>query len=61
MKFKIKHRFSGAVLFTLETDSLRLCVEAAVKSGSDLSGSDLRVSDSSHESTLFAMKKGWFM
>jgi uncharacterized protein YjbI with pentapeptide repeats len=51
MKFEIKHRFSGAVLFSLETDSLKLCVEAAVKSraylngaylhGADLSGADL--------------------
>ncbi len=45
MKFEIKHRFSGAVLFALETESLKLCVEAAVKAGSDLSGSDLRGSD----------------
>ena len=50
MHFEIKHRFTGAVLFALETDSLRLCVEAAIKSGSDLrwsdlSGSDLRWSD----------------
>ena len=50
MKFEIRHRYSGAVLFSLETESLKLCVEAAVKSradlrGSDLSGSDLRGSD----------------
>ena len=42
MKFEIKSRFSGAVLFSLETDSLKLCVEAAVKSGANLSGADLR-------------------
>ena len=45
MHFEIKHRFTGAVLFALETDSLRLCVEAAIKSGSDLSCSNLRGSD----------------
>ena len=33
MKFEIKHRFSGEVLFSLETDSPKLCVEAAVKAG----------------------------
>ena len=41
MKSKIKSRFSGAVLFSLETESLRLCVEAAVKSGADLYGANL--------------------
>ena len=41
MKFEIKHRFNGAVLFSLECDSLKLCVEAAVKSGAYLGGADL--------------------
>jgi len=45
MKFEIKHRFTGAVLFALETDSMLLCVEAAVKSGADLRWSDLRWSN----------------
>ena len=45
MLFEIKHRFSGAVLFFLETESFKLCVEAAVKSGSDLRGSNLSGSD----------------
>ena len=40
--FEIKNRFTGSVLFSLETDSLKLCVEAAVKNGSDLRDSDLR-------------------
>ncbi len=39
--FEIKHRFTGAVLFKLETESLKLCVEAAVKAGANLSGADL--------------------
>jgi len=42
MLFKIKHRFSGSVLFSLETESLKLCVEAAVKDGANLYGADLR-------------------
>ena len=33
MNFEIKHRISGAVLFSLETESLRLCVEAAIEAG----------------------------
>jgi hypothetical protein len=42
MNFEIKHRFTGAVLFSLETKSLKLCVEAAVKSDAYLSDADLR-------------------
>jgi uncharacterized protein YjbI with pentapeptide repeats len=41
MKFEIKHRWTGAVLFTLETESLKLCVEAAIKSKANLTGADL--------------------
>lgn len=39
--FEIKHRFSGAVLFSLETTSLKLCVEAAIKSPANLVGANL--------------------
>lgn len=45
MKFEIKHRFTGAVLFSAETDSIKLCVEAAIKSGADLNGADLYGAD----------------
>ena len=45
MKFEIKHRFTSAILFALETDSLKLCVEASVKKGADLGGADLRGAD----------------
>jgi hypothetical protein len=41
MKFKIKHRFSGEVLFSMETESIKLCVEAAVKSRANLSWANL--------------------
>ena len=41
MLFEIKHRFTGAVLFSLETESLKLCVEAAVNSGVSLDGASL--------------------
>ena len=41
MIFEIKSCFSGKVLFKLETTSLRLCLEAAVGSGADLSGANL--------------------
>ena len=45
MKFEIKSRWSGEVCFSLETESLKLCVEAAVKSGANLSGADLSGAD----------------
>ena len=41
VKFEIKHRFSGAVLFALETESMKLCVEAAVNVRANLRGADL--------------------
>jgi hypothetical protein len=41
-KFEIKHRYSGAVLYSLETESIKLCLEAAAKSGADLGGAYLR-------------------
>ena len=39
--FEIKHCFSGNILFSLETESLKLTLEAAVKSGADLRGAYL--------------------
>jgi hypothetical protein len=43
--FEIKNRFSGAVLFSLETENLKLAIETAVKAGADLRGADLRGAD----------------
>ena len=45
MKFEIQSRFSGSILFAMETDSIKLCIEAAVKSRANLSGADLRSAD----------------
>ena len=41
MLFEIKNRYTGIVIFKLETESFKLCVEAAVKSGAYLSGANL--------------------
>jgi hypothetical protein len=41
MTIEIKSRLSGSVLFSIETENLRLAVEAAVKSGANLSRADL--------------------
>ena len=43
--FEIKHRFSGSVLFSLETETLKLTLEAAVKAETDLTGAYLRGAD----------------
>ena len=45
MKFEIKHRYCGSVLFSLETASMKLCIEAAIKSGTNLSYADLSSAD----------------
>jgi hypothetical protein len=45
MKFEIKHRYTGNVLFELECGNLRSCLEAAVKSGADLSRANLSGAD----------------
>ena len=39
--YEIKHLITGGVLFSLECDSLKLCVEAAVKAGASLDGASL--------------------
>jgi len=45
VKFEIKHRFDGRELFSLECASLKLCVEAAVKSRANLSIANLSIAD----------------
>jgi len=45
VKFEIKSRFSSAILFSIETDSWKLAVEAAVKSSADLSSANLSSAD----------------
>jgi hypothetical protein len=41
MKFEIRSKWSGSVLFEAEGGSLRMAVELAVRYGADLSGADL--------------------
>jgi len=41
MKIEIKHRISGIVLFSIEAESWKIAVEAAVKSRANLSGANL--------------------
>jgi len=42
MKFEIKHRLSGAILFSVEAENWRCAVEAAIKGSADLRSADLR-------------------
>ena len=41
MRFEIKSRWDGSVLFALECESFKVCVEAAVKAGAYLAGANL--------------------
>ena len=45
MKFEIRDRYSGSVLFALETESFKMCVEAAIQGGANLLGANLRGAD----------------
>ena len=45
MKYEIKLRYDASVLFSLESDSLKLTLEAAVKAGADLTGANLTGAD----------------
>jgi len=42
---EIKRRFSGEVIFSVETDSFKSALEVAVRKGVDLRGVDLRGAD----------------
>ena len=45
MRFEIKSRFNGNVLFALETEAIKLCLVAAVKSRAYLFGANLSRAD----------------
>jgi hypothetical protein len=42
MKHEIKHKITGNVLFSLKTNSLKMCVETAINEKADLSFANLR-------------------
>jgi len=41
MKFEIKNKYSGKVVFSIECDTWKKCVEAAIKAKADLSEANL--------------------
>ncbi len=42
---EIKSRITSKVLFSMETDSIKVCLEAAIKAKADLQGADLQGAD----------------
>ena len=48
MKFEIKNRWGGELLFSSETDTWRLAIEAAIKAKADLRYADLSSADLSY-------------
>jgi len=45
MKFEIKNKFNGSIIFSIETTSFNSCVAEAVKNSADLRSADLRYAD----------------
>ena len=45
MKFEIKHKLSGKILFSIETETMKMAVEAAIKQKANLSYANLRYAD----------------
>ena len=45
MKFEIKNRWDGKLIFKLECKSLKICLEEAIKAKADLGDADLRGAD----------------
>jgi len=54
MKVEIKNRFNGNILFSGEFESLRLTVEAAIKTSADLRSADLRSADLRYANLRYA-------
>ena len=59
MKFEIKNRFTGELIFSIETDTWRLAVEAAIKNNADLSSADLRSADLRYANLRFIKADLW--
>jgi len=54
MKFEIKHRVTGSILFECDALSLKLAVELAVEQKADLSSADLRYANLSYTNLRYA-------
>jgi hypothetical protein len=58
MKFEIKHRYNGSILFECEATSIKIAVELAIEKKADLSGADLSGADLSW-AKLSCAKLSW--
>ncbi len=58
MNFQITHKTTGAVLFELECENLKLCVQEAVKTGADLSDAKLNRANLSDANLIEANLSG---
>lgn len=45
MKIEIKHKTTAIVLFSIEAESIKLALKAAIEARADLSGADLNGAD----------------
>lgn len=54
MKFEIKHKTTGDILFSCESDYFKTAIELAIKQKADLSNADLRSSELSNANLSFA-------
>ena len=54
MKFEIKNWYSGTIIFTIETESWKLAVEAAIKAKTNLRSANLRYANLSYADLSYA-------
>ena len=54
MKFEIKHRYSGELLFSIETETMKMAVEAAIKQKADLRYADFSCANLSYADLRYA-------
>ena len=54
MKFEIKHKITGSILFSIETSSWKLAVEAAIKSKTNLRYANLSYANLSYADLSYA-------
>jgi len=54
MKFEIKHKYSGNVLYQIETDTFSLAIEAAIKNNANLRSANLEFANLESANLRFA-------
>ena len=54
MKFEIKHKVTGNIIFSMEAKTFKVCVGAAIKTSADLSSADLSSANLSYADLSYA-------